>query len=390
MYTNINGLVSKKDSLQTITNMENPHIITLTEMKTNNCPKIKGYTRRTQTKPNKAGGIAIAIRDDIINNTEAIKTEEDDRLEIAWIKIKAPKTTIYRGTYYGKQEGELKETVEREFATITRQVLKIKEDGHIILTGDFNAKLPILKNNTTIQERSRNGKIMERMLEMTTLTPISTKSKKGTWTRANRHNTLEKSIIDYIICDDHMSRSLTDIVIDEEGILRPKGKNETDHNTIISQFNIPVTTNRPTITRWNIHANTDWKKYNNIISRQPLPQTYNQFESRIYEALTETAGKKTMIYNNKPRISKDSKELKKQTKNAKKKFEQECKRNGTGKKKLYDKYIELSKKLKTNIEQDIKEQIKKNNKPTDKRRRSKIKTVLEDQKQTFKKTNGRI
>ena len=53
-----------------------------------------------------------------------------------------------------------------------------------------------------------------------------------TWTRQNRKNTTEKSIIDYILVSSTQKRIIENIEIDELGTLRIKGKNDTDHNTI--------------------------------------------------------------------------------------------------------------------------------------------------------------
>ena len=62
--------------------------------------------------------------------------------------------------------------------------------------------------------------------------PASTHPTIGTWTRQNRKNTTEKSIIYYILVSSTQKRIIENIEIDELGTLRIKGKNDTDHNTI--------------------------------------------------------------------------------------------------------------------------------------------------------------
>ena len=69
---------------------------------------------------------------------------------------------------------------------------------------------------------------------------VSTTSKNGIWTRVNRNNPEEKSIIDYIMTDYDITDQIEDIEVDEEGCMRPKGKNETDHNTIQIRLNMKV------------------------------------------------------------------------------------------------------------------------------------------------------
>ena len=61
-----------------------------------------------------------------------------------WIQINTHQNNkLYVGVYYGKQEKEHIETVEREFSQLRSQITKLKTQGPIILTGDFNAKIKI-------------------------------------------------------------------------------------------------------------------------------------------------------------------------------------------------------------------------------------------------------
>lgn len=352
MYTNINGINSKKDSLQTIVTNLTPHIITITETKTNKAPKILGYTWKTQIKPNKAGGVAIGVRDDIKENTEKIDMEKEENMEVAWIKINNRNITTYIGTYYGKQENEYREQVEREYSTLNRQIIQLKEKGNVIITGDFNAKLKVEQDNTTIQHESNNGKIMQKTLKITNTIPVSLLTHGEKWTRVNRNKTSEKSIIDYIICDQNTRKYLKDIEIDGTGSYRPKGKNETDHNTIIAKFEIPLKKSNKKITTWNINEKTNWDKYNELLENMPTPKNYNELESNIKQALNTVAKKITITTNKKYGLDTESKKLKQQKKIYKKRFEHECKTNGQNKEKFYKKYIEINKQLNQQIEQE--------------------------------------
>ena len=75
-YNNINGIISKKSSLIEILARETPHIVAVAETKVNKNPKITGYTWISEYKPNKAGGVAIAARNDIANNVNIINIEK--------------------------------------------------------------------------------------------------------------------------------------------------------------------------------------------------------------------------------------------------------------------------------------------------------------------------
>ena len=86
--------------------IDQPHIVSLTETKTNQCPIIPGYKWIASAKPNNAGGVAIAAREDIGNQCEEIEEEKYEKMEIIWIKIKTRRGNLYIGTYYGKQESD--------------------------------------------------------------------------------------------------------------------------------------------------------------------------------------------------------------------------------------------------------------------------------------------
>ena len=102
---------------------------------------------------------------------------------------------MFIGVYYAKQEDEVIEVVEREFSQLRTQLTKLKGRDPIVLTGDFNANIKMMKNEVK-QETSRNGKMLEDMLNQLDLTPISVKSEHGTWTRELRTNDKQKSVID--------------------------------------------------------------------------------------------------------------------------------------------------------------------------------------------------
>ena len=66
---------------------------------------------------------------------------------------------------------------------------------------------------------SSNGKLLEETMKETNTIPISTMADEGNWTRVNRHNHEEKSIIDYILIDKEGKKQVQEIKIDEIGWL---------------------------------------------------------------------------------------------------------------------------------------------------------------------------
>ena len=140
-------------------------------------------------------------------------------------------SAILIGIYYGKQEQVPEEQIKEEFSKLTTQVNRLKQNGEVILTGDFNAKLEVNKDQVK-KKQSRDRKIMAEFLQNTGLQPMSLEAMTGIWTIVNRNNQTEKSVIDYILATPHVAKQSINIIIDETGNLRIKGRKESDHNTI--------------------------------------------------------------------------------------------------------------------------------------------------------------
>ena len=153
------------------------------------------------------------------------------------------------GVFYGPQEKNKQELVKSIYNCLETQVSLQMSSNEVILGGDFNAKIEI-NNNEIKQKQSRKGKLLQRMIENTGL---QTKADIGSWRRVNRKNTNEKSIIDYILTTQTIANNKLTMVIDDTGELRVKGKNESDHNTMIltTKINTP---RKPTfIESWKIN-----------------------------------------------------------------------------------------------------------------------------------------
>ena len=189
-------------SIETAVKALNAHVITLSETK-GKPPQIEGYSPwyTEKDKKDKGGGVAIAVKNEISKFCQPIEDLETQNQDVAWIQINLHnKEKLCIGCYYGKQENEDRQVVEREFSQLRSQIIKAKTIGQVIMTGDINAKLKIEKEGIT-QEISTNGELLQTLLEDLELEAISTKSNTGTWTRQHRQKTDEKSVIDYIIVE---------------------------------------------------------------------------------------------------------------------------------------------------------------------------------------------
>ena len=352
LYANINGIRSKLESLQSAVDTHNSHIVAITETHSKP-PKLDGYTQWLgKNRTGKGGGVALAVREDYANKIQPIDDLEDDNQEIMWARLDLNHNRkLSIGVYYGKQENEKKEIVEREYSQLTTQIIKLKQQGPVVLTGDFNAKIEINKG-VTQQSTSRNGKLLNDLIAATDLVPISTKAESGTWTRVNRKNTEEKSVIDYILVRKEDEEFVTENVVDEVGLLRLKGANESDHNTLTMTLDIPLKKQTQTIKRWNLNNTEGWRKFNKAMNQAEIKtDDYSDFEEKLIKTLEKTVGS-TQIRIGGKRKNKETEEIKQlreEKKELNKKLKKDIKENNENKLTTLDEYIKCQKKLREKI-----------------------------------------
>ena len=215
MYANANGITGKIDSLKTAAKTHNSHIITITETKIQgDIPKLEGYEWISKNRTRKeGGGIAIAVRNDLTNNVTRVDDLEDQDQEVIWVEIRSGPQKQFIGVHYGTQENSPIEETEREYSQLTTQIHTLQRRGGVILTADFNAKLEINDNHIR-QNKSRNGKLLGKLIEDTELTPINKQQGKCKWTRQNRNNPMEKSVIDYILVSKQYMNNIEEVNVD--------------------------------------------------------------------------------------------------------------------------------------------------------------------------------
>ncbi len=187
MYTNPNGIIGKTTSLMNNLQEYQCNICCLAETKLQHKPpNIEGYYWEFKNRNNKGGGgVAILISNTMKTQTSRVTEIEDQDQEIIWIETKQGTHKTYIGCYYGPQESTLTDEIEREMSQLQTQIIKLKKNGSVILTGDFNAKLEVSTANHK-QNESRNGKHLRKMIKNSDLIPISIKPDRGFWTRENR------------------------------------------------------------------------------------------------------------------------------------------------------------------------------------------------------------
>ena len=137
----------------------------------------------------------------------------------------------------------------------------------IILTMDGNAKIGLMG-----EEITRNGKMLLEVIKNMNVVIINGSEKcKGTITRKNTKKESETSAIDFVIASRTAEQWINEMNIDEDGVMKIKGKNETDHNTISIDINIKNIDRTKKIkrTEWNVNAPTEkWQEYSNELRKR--------------------------------------------------------------------------------------------------------------------------
>ena len=134
----------------------------------------------------------------------------------------------------------------------SEEIEEFKREGEIIIMMDGNGKLGLLG-----EEKSRNGKMLEAVIEENNLLVLNKSDKCiGKVTRQNSSHENEKSAMDSILVEESIEKSIEKMEIDEVGILRMKRKKKSDHNTIVLTLRIEGQRKTKPVrrTQWRLNA----------------------------------------------------------------------------------------------------------------------------------------
>ena len=189
---------------------------------------------------------------------------------------------------------------------------------------------------------------------MQDLTPISTHASIGNWTRVNRNNTSQKSIIDYILISRNLKEKVKEIIVDEEGTHRIKGVKDSDHNSILLTLDIQMDRHTEKRTRWITDNPDEWKEYNEAIQRSysnNQPTNYDQYHELITNTMKQTITKQTIwIGRSKPREPPNIIDLRIKKKTAKKAYRKAIKTKNHLTEDYLQEYIDTRKNLHNQLE----------------------------------------
>ena len=323
MYSNIRGMKGKKNSLTEILHDHDPHLYLLTEtqLRSNVGLKIDGYNFYSRKREGRiGGGVGILVRNDILNKTAPHVS--DRNVEIMWISLRTKNTKpLMIGVYYGQQESCNKNEIELEMSLLKEEINEMRNEGEVIIAMDANAKIGLLG-----EAQSRNGRLLLQVFKDTNLM-ILNKSEicEGKITRRNTKIDNEISAIDLVVASPDMAVNVKRMLIDEDGIYKIKGRNETDHNTICIDLSISNMDRQKVVrkTDWNIRASSEkWALFGDELAartdaaqkilmetEKPFEQRYANWFRELNNAAMISIGKTTFKEGGKEKFSDEVKSL---------------------------------------------------------------------------------
>ena len=371
MYANVRGLKGKKVGITEILQQQEPDIFLMseTQLRSDLTESFSGYTFfHRKREGNLGGGVGILVKNDFRHNIAPHTT--DRPLEIMWLSVfRDNNTPLLIGVYYGKQESRTtNDEIDREMVLLEEEITEMQSDGEVLVVMDGNARIGLLGEPV-----SRNGKFLLRVLKNLNLHVINNSEKcKGKITRVNTKNSSEYSAIDFAVVSEGAKPWVQNMLIDEDGLFKVKGRNPSDHNTIVIEMHIsgtyyPKTEKRTT---WNIYApESKWESFaNEIIQRYnksraiigdssiDIDKRYKKWFLELENAARKTIGKTTIKEGHNEKPSAVVKQLNQEKKHLKSRIHSDI--DAAEKQMLINEYKHLQEKTKEQIVNEKTEKIR--------------------------------
>ena len=297
---------------------------------------VDGYTFFAKSRnTGKGGGVGVFVKNEL--KVDVAPHYSSHGLEILWVSVNRKlESPLFIGVYYGKQETTCNiATIQEEMDNLSAEILELEKEGEVLICMDANAKIGLMN-----EEMTRNGKLITKVFQECELEVINGSEKcEGTITRQNRKKISEKSAIDLVVASYQASQWIKRMTIDEAGEYRMRGKNESDHNTILIEVEITKTPkHRPTkSTSWNLKAPPEkfslFRRKLESATEQaqktmgdkviPITDRYASWEKLLYKAAISSIGKTTNKPGRKLRTSMAMKSMREERKHLKEAFEKE-------------------------------------------------------------------
>jgi exonuclease III len=135
---------------------------------------------------------------------------EEQAGSLLWVQVGPPSRPLFIGAVYGPQATEKKDSRVAFYQRLTSECLAFQSRGHVLVLGDFNARLDLTRVESEHvgpygeKKGNANGALFLDWLETANMFSLNGRRRDhGLYTRIRGK---EKSIIDYIVCDEELFR----------------------------------------------------------------------------------------------------------------------------------------------------------------------------------------
>ena len=295
-YNNINGMVSKRESLTQAINIANPDILALCETKlgAKSEPKIPGYEPIYENMVYGKEGLLVAVREGTFLSIEKV-TQKSEEGNILAVQVRYPNLTMRVVVGHAPQETEKLEIRQNFFESLKLEVERGQLNGEAVLVlGDMNGKLETV-DGKILKDHSGNGKLLSELISQHNLMVANLHpSTTGRWTRIRQtKKNLEQSQIDFILLDEKLYNGISDMVVDEckaytpYRITKREGKQVvtfSDHCAMIVNLSINIGATEPNMNSekfWKI-TETGLEKYRDLTKSRLIYFSENETTTERY------------------------------------------------------------------------------------------------------------
>ena len=156
MYSNINHLKSKMESLKSILEQTKPSVSALVETKiaVKEEMEMEGYTPYPMNRNEHGGGILLLVKKEL-KNLVVVVQEQVEVGEVMWITLSNNRNNIRIGVVYVPQEKDVKvDELKLMYKSIKEQVEEAKaKKEKVLIVGDFNGKVGITVPGNTEERK---------------------------------------------------------------------------------------------------------------------------------------------------------------------------------------------------------------------------------------------
>ena len=241
VYSNIQGLTKKKESLDVIMEELECDVCLLAE--TMVCKaKING-TRCITASKSVGQNVCIVVRRNVKNNNIVKLYDPNDNANMIGIRIDMVNTSIRIYTAHLKQQStNTWDEICNQFEEVRKQFQNATSSNEsVIMIFDANVHVGSTCINGCLDKQDRGGKLLMQIVEEENLVLLNKEDIcAGVVTRVDPRNG-KGSTIDYAICNQFFMSMVCKMTIDVEERYKPTNYasgTKTDHNTIIVELKI--------------------------------------------------------------------------------------------------------------------------------------------------------